>query len=105
MHIVYIYTYLYVSVLQFYLDDIDKKRVYIYMYILSTSLHFHVTVKISRCYVNTKRGDLKGDTARELKDISLGPAGFFRFSPQKNDGKLGEMKGKPMEFLGANTIP
>jgi hypothetical protein len=47
------------------------------MYILSTSLHFHVTVKISRCYVNTKRGDLKGDTARELKDISLGPAGFF----------------------------
>ena len=39
------------------------------MYILSTSLHFPVTVKISRCYVNTKRGDLKGDTARELKEI------------------------------------
>ena len=75
MHIVHIYThtYFYVSVLQFYLDDVEKKRVYIYidiyMYILSTSLHFPVTVKISRCYVNTKRGDLKGDTARELKEI------------------------------------
>jgi len=30
--------------------------------------------------------------------------GFIRFSPQKYDGKLGEMKGKPMDYLGENPM-
>ena len=42
MHIVHIYThtYFYVSVLQFYLDDVEKKRVYIYRYIYVHLIHF-----------------------------------------------------------------
>ena len=82
------------------------------MYILSTSLHFHVTVKISRCYVNTKRGDLKGDTARELKDISLGPAGFFSvlttekwWKTRGNEGKThGIFRGKHYPIGSMYTI-